>query len=91
MPNGDALKKQGLRRYWRSNLRLIAGLLSIWFVVTFVVSYYARDLSFSFFGWPFSFWMGAQGSLVVYCLIVWFYALYMARLDIRHGVEEREE
>ena len=91
MPNSDAAKKQSLRQHWRDNLRLTAGLLAIWFVVTFVVSYYARDLSFSFFGWPFSFWMGAQGSLVVYCLIVWFYAWYMGRLDIRHGVEEREE
>jgi len=91
MPNGDDLKKQARRQHWRSNLRLTAGLLWVWFVVTFVVSYYARELSFSFFGWPFSFWMGAQGSLGVYCLIVWFYAWYMSRLDIRHGVEEREE
>jgi putative solute:sodium symporter small subunit len=91
MPNSDAPKKQSLRRHWRDNLRLTAGLLAIWFFVTFVVSYYARDLSFGFFGWPFSFWMAAQGSLVVYCLIVWFYALYMARLDIRDGVDEREE
>jgi putative solute:sodium symporter small subunit len=91
MPNSDAAKKQSLRQHWRDNLRLTAGLLAIWFVVTFVVSYYARDLSFSFFGWPFSFWMAAQGSLVVYCLIVWFYAWSMNRLDLRNGVEEREE
>lgn len=91
MPHGDTAQGQSRRRYWRSNLRLTAGLLSIWFVATFVVSYYARDLSFSFFGWPFSFWMGAQGSLAVYCFIVWFYGWYMGRLDIRHGFEEREE
>jgi putative solute:sodium symporter small subunit len=91
MQHGDAPGHRSRRQYWRSNLRLTAGLLLIWFVVTFVVSYYARDLSFSFLGWPFSFWMGAQGSLVVYCLIVWFYAWYMARLDIRHDVEEFEE
>ncbi len=66
-------------------------LLAIWFVVTFVVSYFARDLSFSFFGWPFSFWMAAQGSPVIYCLIVWFYARRMGQLDVRHGVDEREE
>ena len=79
------------RRYWRKNLNITGILLAIWFVVTFVVSYYARALSFNFFGWPFSFWMGAQGALVVYCLIIWFYARYMARLDIEHGVEESEE
>ena len=39
------------RRYWRKNLNITSILLAIWFVVTFVVSYFARDLSFSFFGW----------------------------------------
>ncbi len=78
-------------RYWRKNLNITGILLVIWFVVTFVVSYYARELSFNFFGWPFSFWMGAQGSLVIYCLIIWFYAHYMGKLDIEHGVQEIEE
>jgi len=79
------------RTYWQANLRISAILLFIWFVVTFVVSYFARDLNFTFFGWPFSFWMGAQGSLVVYCLIIWFYANYMNKLDVQHGVSEDED
>lgn len=78
------------RDYWRKNLRITAILLVIWFLVTFGVSF-ARELNFNFFGWPFSFWMGAQGALVVYCLIIWFYARYMAKLDIEHGVQESEE
>lgn len=80
--------RDNLRRYWRKNLSVTAVLLLIWFLVTFVVSYFARDLSFQFFGWPFSFWVGAQGSLIVYCLIIGFYAWYMNRLDVEHGVEE---
>ena len=78
------------RRYWQKNLRITAILLGIWFVVTFVVAFYARDLSFNFFGWPFSFYMGAQGALVIYGLIIWFYASYMNKLDIEHGVQEEE-
>ena len=78
------------RRYWQKNINITGVLLAIWFVVTFVVSYYARELSFNFFGWPFSFWMGAQGSLVVYCLIIWFYARTMGRLDEEYGVAEGE-
>lgn len=78
-------------RYWRKNLNITAILLGIWFVVTFVMAYFARDLSFNFFGWPFSFYMGAQGSLVIYVAIIWFYARYMNRLDQEHGVAEAEE
>lgn len=76
------------QRYWQKNLRITAILMLIWFVVSFVVTYFARDLSFTFFGWPFSFWVGAQGALVVYVLIIGFYARYMNRLDVEHGVAE---
>jgi putative solute:sodium symporter small subunit len=78
------------RSYWQKNLRITAVLLAIWFVVTYGVGFFARDLSFTFFGWPFSFWMGAQGALIVYVLIIWFYATYMNRLDQEHGVAEEE-
>lgn len=76
------------RRYWNRNLRVTSLLLGLWFVVTYVVAFHARDLDFEFFGWPFSFWMAAQGSLIVYVLIVWIYARYMERLDREHGVSE---
>lgn len=79
------------RRYWRKNLRVTALLLLLWFAVTFGVSYFARFLNFSFFGWPFSFWMGAQGSLLVYGLIIGFYAWYMNRLDAEHGEANEDD
>jgi len=70
-----------LKRAWRRNQRWICALLAVWFVVTFVVSWFARDLRFDFFGWPFSFWMGAQGALVVYVLMTALYAWRMNRSD----------
>lgn len=78
------------RDYWRKNLRITGVLLAIWFFVTFVIGFYARELSFNFFGWPFSFWVAAQGALIVYVVIIWFYARYMNRLDQEHGVAEEE-
>lgn len=79
------------REYWRRNMRITLVLMAIWFVVTFVLSYAARDLSFSFFGWPFSFWMGAQGALIVYVVLIWYYARTMNRLDREYGVDEEDE
>jgi putative solute:sodium symporter small subunit len=75
-------------RYWRRNRRLTFALLGVWFVVTFVATFFARELDFRLFGWPFSFWLAAQGSLVVYVLIVAFYAWKVNRLDHEHGVAE---
>lgn len=78
------------REYWSKNLRITGILLAIWFFVTFVIGYFARDLDFTFFGWPFSFWVAAQGALIVYVIIIWFYARYMNRLDQSYGVAEEE-
>jgi putative solute:sodium symporter small subunit len=77
-------------QYWRTNLKVTSAMLVIWFVVTFVIGYFARDLSFTFFGWPFSFWVGAQGALIVYCVIIWYYARFMNKLDIEHNVHEED-
>ncbi len=79
------------RQYWRKTLNITAILLVVWFVATFVVGYFARSLSFNFFGWPFSWWMGGQGSLVIYVLIIGFYAKYMNKLDHEYGVQETED
>jgi putative solute:sodium symporter small subunit len=77
--------------YWRALLKKTAWLLAIWFLVTYVIGYYAEALSFNFFGWPFSFWVGAQGSLIIYVLIIWYYARTMNRMDEEFGVAEPEE
>jgi putative solute:sodium symporter small subunit len=77
------------REYWSRNLRLTAVLLFIWFVVTYVMAYFAIPLSeFNFFGWPLSFYMAAQGSLIIYVLIIWYYARAMRKLDLEYGVDE---
>ncbi|HMN82154.1 MAG TPA: DUF4212 domain-containing protein [Burkholderiaceae bacterium] len=79
------------KEYWQKNLRITGILLLIWFVVTYVVGYLARDLSFNFFGWPFAFYIGAQGALIIYVLLIWYYARYMNRLDQEYGVHEGDD
>jgi putative solute:sodium symporter small subunit len=78
--------------YWRRNLRLTAVLLFIWFVVTYVMAYFAIPLAeINFFGWPLSFYMAAQGSLIIYVVIIYVYAKRMRTLDLEYGVEEGED
>lgn len=80
------------QEYWRRNLRITAILLVIWFVVTFVCSYFARELNqIVIFGFPLGFYMGAQGALIVYLIIIGYYASYMNRLDQEYGVAEGDD
>lgn len=77
------------KQYWRRNLRLTGGLLFVWFVATFVVVWFARDLqSLTLLGFPLSFYMAAQGTILVYVLLVWCYAYCMGKLDRAYGVQE---
>jgi putative solute:sodium symporter small subunit len=78
------------RLYWSKNLRITAILVTIWFLVSFVLVYFSRELNFEFFGWPFSVWVAGQGAMIAYCLIVWFYQRYMNRLDRTHNVHEED-
>ncbi|MGQ9685470.1 MAG: DUF4212 domain-containing protein [Thiobacillaceae bacterium] len=80
------------RAYWHRNLRLTGVLLAIWFVATYVVSYYARELNeIVIAGFPLGFYMGAQGALIIYVLIIWFYARSMNKMDKEYGVHEGED
>lgn len=78
--------------YWRKNLVITAILLFVWFVVTFVEAWYARELNqYSFLGFPLGFYMSAQGSLAIYVVLIGIYAWYMNRLDIEYGVDEGDD
>jgi putative solute:sodium symporter small subunit len=61
-------------------LRLKAALLVVWAAVSFGFVFFARDLQFVVAGWPFAYWMGAQGAILVFIAIVVVYATLMRRL-----------
>jgi putative solute:sodium symporter small subunit len=75
--------------YWRRNLRITAVLLLVWFIVTFVEAWFARELNgMTFLGFPLGFYMSAQGSLVIYVAIIGIYAYIMGKLDKEYNVDE---
>jgi putative solute:sodium symporter small subunit len=75
--------------YWHKNLVITAILLSVWFVATFVVVWFARELNtITFLGFPLAFYMSAQGSLIIYVALIGIYALLMRKLDVEYGVDE---
>ena len=78
------------RRHWRAVRWLTGLLLALWLVAGFGVVYFARQLSFSFFGWNFGFWWAAQGALLVFVALVVVYQAAARRLDEQVGVDEAD-
>lgn len=71
--------------YWRRTKRLTLQLMLVWGGVTFGVIFFARELStMTLFGWPVSFYMAAQGAILIYLALVAAYAWCMRRLDRHH-------
>lgn len=67
---------------------LTAALFGIWLTATFGVAFWARELSFLWGDWPFSFWMVAQGSVLVFLAITVVYAAVANRLDKASNVQD---
>lgn len=63
----------------RRNWRLHASLLALWFVFSFGVTFFARDLPGNFFSWPIAYWFAAQGSLLIFIGIVVAFAIVANR------------
>ena len=80
------------RRYWLANLRLVGILLSIWFIVSFGFGILLVDVlnQIQIGGFKLGFWFAQQGSIVVFVILIFTYAVLANRLDREHDVDEDE-
>jgi putative solute:sodium symporter small subunit len=81
-------QRDALRRYWRSNLKIMAGLLVVWAAASFGCGILLADWLNQFrlpgTGFPLGFWFAQQGSIVVFVLCILVYCIAMNWLDRRH-------
>ena len=63
------------------HLWLKAVLLLVWLLVSFVACYFARDLPVTVGGWQLSYWIAAQGAVLVFIVIVGVYCVAMDHFE----------
>ncbi len=87
------MKESDRRAYWSANLRLMAVLLAIWAFVSLGCSVLFVDALNNFrpFDVPFGFWMGQQGSIITFVILIGVYVVRMERLDKEFGIDEEAE
>ena len=86
------LDREKLKKYWAENVKLTAIILFIWFVVTYVAIFFSPELNnIVIYGFPMGYYMGAQGSLIIFVILIFWYAFAMNKKDKEYGVEEEEE
>jgi len=86
----SAAQARAQQRYWRYNLILIAVLCVIGGAVSFILPMFAPSLAQLYFlGWSLPYYMGAQGAILIYVLLICVYVILMQRADriLQHALQ----
>ena len=81
----------GQSTHWQRTRSLMWVTLAIWLVFSFLVHWFANALNgMSFLGFPLGFYMAAQGSLVVFVVLIFWFARAQDKIDRECGVAEED-
>jgi len=84
------MSKKNLQDYWKTNLRYLAILLTIWFIVSYGCGILFADYlnNFKIGGFKLGFWFAQQGSIYVFVILIFVYVNWMNKLDKEYDVDE---
>jgi putative solute:sodium symporter small subunit len=83
-PAVSAAMARAHQKYWRFNLALIATLMTLGFIVSFVLPLMAPALAqVRVGGFRLPFYFGAQGAILIYLALIVVYIVLMQRADRR--------
>ena len=81
------------KNYWRSNLKILSILLSIWFTVSFGFGIIWSDSldQLQIGGFKLGFWFAQQGSIYFFVILIFIYIYLMNRLDKKYKDKSEEK
>ena len=83
------MKKNDQKKYWKTNLKYLAILLSIWFIVSFGCGILFLDElnTIRMGGFKLGFWFAQQGSIYVFTILIFVYIRLMNKLDKKYNLD----
>lgn len=83
--------KTRIKAYWKTNLRYLLILLTIWFIVSygFGVLLVNQLNLINFGGFKLGFWFAQQGSIFTFVVLIFIYVRLMNKLDRKYEVDEK--
>ena len=77
-------------RHWEKTKGLMMLTLAIWFVFSIVIFMFGESLNNgSFLGYPLAYYMCAQGSIVIFVVLIFWFANRQEKIDEEFGFSER--
>ena len=79
--------------YWKSNIKIVSVLLSIWFFISFGCGILLVDFldQFRFGGFKLGFWIAQQGSIFVFVVLIYAYIYLMDKLDSEYNLQSAQQ
>lgn len=76
--------------YWHENLRLLGGLMAIWFAASFGAGILFREFldQFRLGGYPLGFWFAQQGSIYVFIALIFYYVVKMKQIERKYDLDD---
>ena len=83
-------QQKDLKKYWRTNLKYLVILLSIWFTVSFLFGIILVDElnTIRLGGFKLGFWFAQQGAIYVFVILILVYIWLMNRLDKKYNLND---
>ncbi len=79
-------------RHWEKTKGLMMLTLSIWFIFSIVIFMFGESLNNgSFLGYPLAYYMCAQGSIIIFVVLIFWFANRQEKIDEEFGFAERGE
>jgi putative solute:sodium symporter small subunit len=85
------MERDNTDAHWRGTTRLMLMHLAIWFFFGYVIHMFVKPLNtivIPVLGFPLGFYMAAQGSLIVFVVMLFMFARQQDQIDRDHGVAE---
>ena len=79
--------------YWKSNIKLVLSLLSVWFLISFVCGILLVDVldNIRLKGFKLGFWIAQQGSILTFIALILIYIRAMDKLDSQYKQASRND
>jgi putative solute:sodium symporter small subunit len=93
-PNPQARDQARDDAHWRKTTRLMLTHLGIWFFFGYIIHMFVVPLNkivIPILDFPLGFYMAAQGSLIVFVVMLFMFARQQDRIDREFGVAEEDE
>ena len=88
----EKIKMSKQSEHWGKTRGLLFKTLAIWFVFSIGIFFFGAEMqasSFKPFGYPLSYYMACQGSLLAFVLIIFWFANSQEKIDEEFGYSER--